>query len=386
MLLENKQVAIIGAGPGGLTLARLLQIKGVNVKVYERDVNKDARVQGSPLDMHENSGWQAIRKADLVEAFTKNVRQNADKKIIINEKAEIIYSDHNHIMIKGSEPEVSRPEIDRGALRRIFLDSLAPETVVWDSHFISMEKQNEGWLLNLKNGASVYADLVVGADGANSKIRPYITDIKAFYSGITMLEINIQNAKEVTPHIYKLLNGGKVMAFGDGKNVLGGQKFIGGLGFYISFKQDENWVANSSLDFYNKAQLLEWFKKEYSDWSSIWYGIFEHMEIPAIPRPIYCMPLDQTWESKPDVTLLGDAAHVMPPFAGEGANTSMFDALELNEFLTSGQFDTLREAISTYEFNMRKRASAAAKQSLENGEHMHSAGAMEKMLHAFGIK
>jgi len=98
------------------------------------------------------------------------------------------------------------------------------------------------------------------------------------------------------------------------------------------------------------------------------------------------MPLDQTWESKPDVTLLGDAAHVMPPFAGEGANTSMFDALELSEFLTSGQFDTLREAISTYEFNMRKRASAAAKQSLENGERMHSAGAMEKMLHAFGIK
>lgn len=386
MLLENKQVAIIGAGPGGLTLARLLQMKGVNVKVYERDVNKDARVQGSPLDMHENSGWEAIRKADLVEAFTKNVRQNADKKIIINEKAEIIYSDHNHIMIKGSEPEVSRPEIDRGALRRIFLDSLAPETVVWDSHFISMEKQNKGWLLNLKNGASVYADLVVGADGANSKIRPYITDVKAFYSGVTMLEINIQNAEEVTPHIYKLLNGGKVMAFGDGKNVLGGQKFIGGLGFYISFKPDENWVANSSLDFYNKAQLLEWFKKEYSDWSSIWYSIFEHMEIPAIPRPIYCMPLDQTWESKPDVTLLGDAAHVMPPFAGEGANTSMFDALELSEFLTSGQFDTLREAISTYEFNMRKRASAAAKQSLENGERMHSAGAMEKMLHAFGIK
>jgi len=386
MLLENKQVAIIGAGPGGLTLARLLQMKGVNVKVYERDVNKDARVQGSPLDMHENSGWEAIRKADLVEAFTKNVRQNADKKIIINEKAEIIYSDHNHIMIKGSEPEVSRPEIDRGTLRRIFLDSLAPETVVWDSHFISMEKQNKGWLLNLKNGASVYADLVVGADGANSKIRPYITDVKAFYSGVTMLEINIQNAEEVTPHIYKLLNGGKVMAFGDGKNVLGGQKFIGGLGFYISFKPDENWVANSSLDFYNKAQLLEWFKKEYSDWSSIWYSIFEHMEIPAIPRPIYCMPLDQTWESKPDVTLLGDAAHVMPPFAGEGANTSMFDALELSEFLTSGQFDTLREAISTYEFNMRKRASAAAKQSLENGERMHSAGAMEKMLHAFGIK
>lgn len=386
MLLENKHVAIIGAGPGGLTLARLLQLKGVNVKVYERDVNKDARVQGSPLDMHEGSGWEGIRRANLVEAFIRNVRHGADKKIIVNEKAEIVYSDHDTIINPGSEEEVPRPEIDRGALRKIFLDSLDLQTVAWDSHFISMERQHEGWLLTFKNDTSAYADLVIGADGANSKIRPYITDIKAFYSGITMLELNIQNAEKVTPYIYELLKGGKVMAFGNEKNILGGQKFTGGLGFYMSFKPDENWAANSGLDFYDKAQLLEWFKKEYSNWSSIWHGLFEHMEIPAIPRPIYCVPLDQTWESKPHVTLLGDAAHVMPPFAGEGANTSMFDALELSKFLTSDQFDTLQEAISSYEFNMRKRASTAVKQSLENGERMHSAGALEKMLHAFGIK
>lgn len=386
MLLENKRIAIIGAGPGGLTLARLLELKGVDVKVYERDVNKNARVQGSPLDMHEGSGWEGIHKANLVEAFTNNVRQGADKKIIVNEKAEIIYSDHNTIINTGTETEAPRPEIDRGALRKIFLDSLEPQTVVWDSHFISMERQDEGWLLHFKNGTSAYADLVIGADGANSKIRPYITDIKAFYSGVTMLEINIQNAEKVTPYIYELLNGGKVMAFGNGKNILGGQKFTGGLGFYISFKSDENWVVNSGLDFSDKAQLLEWFKNEYSEWSSIWYSLFEHMEIPAIPRPIYCVPLDQTWDSKPHVTLLGDAAHVMPPFAGEGANTSMFDALELSEFLTSDQFETLQEAISSYEFNMRKRASAAVKKSLENGERMHSPGALEKMLHAFGIK
>ena len=54
MLLENKLIAIVGGGPGGLTLARLLQLKGANVKVYERDLNKDARVQGSLLDLHED--------------------------------------------------------------------------------------------------------------------------------------------------------------------------------------------------------------------------------------------------------------------------------------------------------------------------------------------
>ncbi|HTA82089.1 MAG TPA: NAD(P)/FAD-dependent oxidoreductase [Bacteroidia bacterium] len=386
MLIHNKQIAIIGAGPGGLTLARLLQLQGANVKVYERDINKEARVQGSPLDMHEESGWVALRKANLTEEFKKNVRKGADKKIIVNERAEIIFSDHETIPGENIVNEPSRPEIDRGVLRKIFLESLQPETVVWESHFLSMEKQNEGWLLHFKNGSSAYSEIVVAADGANSKIRPYVTNSKAFYSGVTMVEINVDNAKNSIPHIYALLNGGKIMAFGNERCLLGGQKGNGGLGFYASFKPDENWAANSGIDFSDKAQLLAWFKKEYSEWSSIWYELFENAVIPVIPRPIYCMPLDQTWEALPNLTLLGDAAHVMPPFAGEGANTSMFDALELSECLTSDKYNTLQEAISFYEVSMRKRASKAAKQSLENGERMHSDGALEKMLRFFGIK
>jgi 2-polyprenyl-6-methoxyphenol hydroxylase-like FAD-dependent oxidoreductase len=386
MILQNKQIAIIGGGPGGLTLARLLQLKGSNVKVYERDLDKSARVQGSLLDMHEESGWATLRKANLIEEFKKNVRQGADKKVIVNEHAEIIFSDHETKSGEALGNEPARPEIDRGALRKVFLESLQPETVVWDSHFISMEKQNEGWLLHFKNGSCAYADLVIGADGANSKIRPYVTNIKAFYSGVTMVEINVENAEKTTPHIYRLLNGGKIMAFGDGKNILGGQKGNGGLGFYLSLKIDENWAANSGLNFFDKTQLLAWFKKEYSEWSSIWYELFENAAMPVIPRPIYCMPLDQTWEALHNLTLLGDAAHVMPPFAGEGANTSMFDALGLSECLTADKYNTLQEAISFYEVGMRKRASKAAKQSLENGERMHSEGALEKMLTVFGIK
>jgi 2-polyprenyl-6-methoxyphenol hydroxylase-like FAD-dependent oxidoreductase len=385
MILQDKQIAIIGGGPGGLTLARLLQLKGANVKVYERDINKDARVQGSPLDMHEGSGWAALGKANLIEEFNKNVRQGADKKVIVNEHAAIIFSDHGTKHDEDSRYEY-RPEIDRGSLRKIFLESLQPGTVVWDSHFVSMEKQNEGWLLHFKNGSPVYTDIVIAADGANSKIRPYVTDIQAFYSGVTMVEINIDNAEKATPHIYALLNGGKIMAFGNGKCLLGGQKGDGGLGSYISFKPGENWATNSGLDFSNKAQLLAWFKKEYSGWSSIWHELLEHAATPVIPRPIYCMPLDQTWEALPNLTLLGDAAHVMPPFAGEGANTSMFDALELSECLTSGKFNTVQQAILFYEVSMRKRAAAAAKRSLENGERMHSEGALEKMLTVFGIK
>ncbi|PTS96159.1 2-polyprenyl-6-methoxyphenol hydroxylase [Pedobacter sp. HMWF019] len=383
MLLKDKKIAVVGGGPGGLTLARLLQLKGANVKVYERDLNKDARVQGSPLDMHEESGYAALCKANLLDEFKKNIRLGADKKIIVNEHAEIIFSDHETKPGKNPSNGHARPEIDRGVLRKIFLESLEPGTVVWDSHFVSMERQDEGWLLHFKKGLSVYADVVIAADGANSKIRPYVTKIKALYSGVTMVEVNVDDAAKVIPHIYALLNGGKIMAFGQGKCLLGGQKGTGGLGFYASFKPEEDWIENSGLDFSDKTQVLTWFKEEYAEWSNIWYELVENSTTPVVPRPIYYMPLDQVWESLSNLTLLGDAAHVMPPFAGEGANTSMFDALELTECLTSDQYKSLQEAISSYEASMRKRASAATKQSLENGERMHSEGALNKMLKVF---
>lgn len=383
MLLENKQVAIIGGGPGGLTLARLLQLKSVNVKVYERDLNKNARVQGAPLDMHDNSGLAAIHKADLFEEFKNNFLPGADKTLILNEKAEIFFSDYEMNVHEDFGNEYFRPEIDRGALRKILLESLQPKTVVWDSHFISMEVQNEGWTIHFQNGHSVYADIVIGADGANSKIRPYITNIKPLYSGITMLEGNIYDSKIATPVIHSLLKGGKIMAFGNAQNLLLGQKGDGALGFYASFKADENWAKTNGPDYTDNRQMLEWFKTAYPEWSNIWYELFENASVPFIPRPIYYMPLDQIWKSLPNITMIGDAAHVMPPFAGEGANMAMLDALELSEFLTSEKCKTVLEAISFYEINMRERASKATKESLENGEKMHSKDALKTMLEFF---
>lgn len=383
MLLENKRIAIVGGGPGGLTLAKLLQLKGADVKVYERDLNKNARVQGAPLDLHDESGLAAIIKANLFEEFKNNFLPGADKKKITDEHGEVFFSDHETKVEENFGHAHFRPEIDRGALRKILLESLDPETVVWNSHFISMEKQREGWLLHFKNKDSVYADIVVAADGANSKIRPYITDIKAFYSGVTMLEGNIYDARNAAPKITSLLNGGKIMAFGNKKDILMGQKGNGEIGFYASFKADESWATDSGLDFSDKAQLLEWFKTEYSEWSVVWHELFENTTIPFIPRPIYCMPLDQSWEALPNLTMLGDAAHVMPPFAGEGVNMAMLDALELSECLTSDKFNNLQEAIADFETKMRARAAIMAKESLDNGEKMHSEEALTTMLEFF---
>ena len=190
MLLTDQKIAIVGGGPGGLTLARLLQLKGANVQVYERDVNKAVRVQGATLDLHETSGLEALRRAGLTEAFYQQYRPEAGKLRITDTAGNIHHDEHEGTDLFATE----RPEIDRGPLRNILMDALLPDTIVWDSQFISMQPEGKGWQLTFKNGQTAYADIVIAADGAHSRIRPYITDIQPVYSGITIVEGTIYRA------------------------------------------------------------------------------------------------------------------------------------------------------------------------------------------------
>ncbi len=380
MPIQNKTIAIVGGGPGGLTHARLLQLKGATVKVYERDFDKNARVQGTTLDLHKESGLKALSQAQLLDAFKQNFRPGADKMIIVNENAETFFSDHEGKPEEDFDSEHFRPEIDRGPLRNMLLASLQPDTVVWNSQFVSMEKQGDGWQLQFKNETSAYADIVIGADGANSKVRPYITDIKPFYSGISGLLGSVYNP-ETVPNINKLLNGGKIMAFGGGKCFTIASKGDGSLAFYLSCKIDEGRMKQ--IDFADKAQVLSWFKNDFAEWGNLWHELLVNAETPFVPIPIYCMPLNQTWEALPNLTMLGDAAHLMPPFAGEGVNMAMLDALELSECLYSENFSVVQTAIASYETQMRIRASAAAQESLENGDKMHSPDSLQTMLAFF---
>ncbi|MCR8558982.1 FAD-dependent monooxygenase [Mucilaginibacter sp. BJC16-A38] len=378
-LIENKKIAIVGGGPGGLTLARLLQMNGADVKVYERDLHKDARAQGATLDLHDESGLKALREAGLIAAFLANYRPGAELVRIIDKYATIIAEDQ-----PTPEEEIGRPEIDRGPLQKILLESLQPGTVTWDCNFDTLSQQDRGWKLRFKNGTTAFADLVIAADGANSKLRPYVTPIKPFYSGIMVVEASVYNSETASPRMHKLLRGGKIFAFGDSKTLIVSSKGDGSLVFYTSFKAGEGWPKKSGIDFSNKALVLDWFKTEYDGWDAIWQELFENAAVPFVTRPIYCMPLDQTWEPLPNLTLLGDAAHLMPPFAGEGVNMAMLDALELSECLTGAGFDDLQSAIAAYETAMRARATEAAQESLDSGELLHSPGAISFMMNMGG--
>lgn len=379
MTTQDKKIAIIGGGPGGLTLAKLLQLNHADVHVYERDEHKDVRVQGATLDLHEESGLEALKRAGLMDAFIANHRPDAGKLKVLDKNLAIYLNEHE----SESSHDKGRPEIDRAPLRKILLETLDPETVIWDSQFLSMEKEGEGWSMNFKNGKSYYADIVIAADGANSKLRSYITNIQPVYSGVTIVEGNIYNAEVNAPKLWKLVDGGKLFVLDEEKTLLFGTKADGALTFYTGCKVNENWAQESGIDFSDKEQIFKWFKKEYGTWDGIWQELFMTTDSTFVVRPQYHYPLDQTWETLPNLTMLGDAAHRMPPYAGEGVNMAMQDAYELAECLTSNKYDTVQSALSHYEKQMQKRASEVTQTTLDNTVLMHAPRAIENLMKLF---
>ncbi|HEY9256717.1 NAD(P)/FAD-dependent oxidoreductase [Chitinophaga sp.] len=383
MLLENKKIAIVGGGPGGLTLARLLQLKGVAVKVYERDTNKAARIQGATLDLHYASGLKAIKTAGLLKAFKDNYRPGAEKGRVIDKHGNILFDEHAEVTTEDFDAEHFRPEIDRDALRNILLDALQPDTVVWDSQFVTMSPIGDAWKLEFKNGTTATADIVIGAEGANSNIRSFVTPVKPFYAGVVIVQGNVPDAATTIPDMHHLLQGGKIYAYGNERYLHVSSKGDGSIDFYMSSKKDENWWQNSGIDFSDRDQVCSWFKNEFPDWDQIWLSLVEHANLPLYLRPQYCMPLDKGWDTLFNLTLLGDAAHIMPP-SGEGVNLAMLDALELSEYLTNGEFKDTQAAIASYEKEMQHRAASEARDAMDMTEWMHAEDAQTKFLQFFG--
>jgi 2-polyprenyl-6-methoxyphenol hydroxylase-like FAD-dependent oxidoreductase len=380
MLLTNKKIAIVGGGPGGLTLARLLQQKGADVKVYERDVTKVLRVQGATLDLHYDSGQKAIEAAGLLDVFKKTYRPGNDAWRVLDETGNILFDEHARAATKATFGDPTfRPEIDRSDLRDILLNSLQPDTVVWDSHFVNMAPVGSQWKIEFKNGTTALADLVIGADGGNSKIRPFVTPIKPTYTGIIILQGNVDDGKTVAPTIHTLLKGGKISVYAEGKHLHISAKGDGSIDFYISSKMHEHWAKESGIDFSDKVQLVAWFRKEFAGWDKIWFELFENFHLPLLLRPQHTIPADQQWEPQTNITLIGDAAHIMPPTGG-GVNLAMLDALELSECLTSGEYTDMQSAIAAYEIAMQQRAAGEVEISKEMIVWMHADGAANTLM------
>jgi tetracycline resistance monooxygenase len=203
-LLNNKKVAIIGGGPVGLTMAKLLQQNNIDLTVYERDIDPQARIWGGTLDLHKKTGQEAMKKAGLLQTY-----YDLALPMGIN-----FTDEHGNILSTRNpthENQFDNPEINRNALRKMLLDSLKSDTVIWDRKLTGLEEQDGKWVLNFENKPGATADFVIIANGGMSKARDFVSDSEIEETGTFIIQGDIHQPETNCPEFFQLCNGNRLM-------------------------------------------------------------------------------------------------------------------------------------------------------------------------------
>ena len=357
------RVAIIGAGPAGCTLARLLLNAQIPTTIFEYEASPNVRSQGGTLDLHTATGLKALKVAGLYDEFVKYARYDGEAFAVADKNLK------KYVSIDGSSKETSRgrPEIDRLQLRQILLDSLPPDAIRWGCKLRSIDKERS---LRFDHGIEKGYDLVVGADGAWSKVRPFLSHVQPVYSGVGGIEMNIPNVEKCHPDLHKLVNRGSLFSYSDGKCVVAQQKSDGSLSVHAwSKRADENWKKSCGYDISNPQEIKKALLHDYEGWAELLIKITQVADDDTFwAWSTYELPIGHKWNHRPGVTLIGDAAHLCSPFAGEGVNIAMEDALKLSQALITAVKNpvSLDSHIAAFEQNMFLRGAAVAQKSRDN--------------------
>ncbi|CAM5470240.1 FAD-dependent oxidoreductase [Streptomyces spiroverticillatus] len=361
------RIAVIGAGPGGLLCARVLQQHGVPVTVYDMDASVDARDLGGTLDLHADTGQIALEIAGLTDAFHALARPEGQAKTSM---------DHHGTVLNRFTPDAddtAAPEIDRGQLRRMIADHVDPASLRWGHKLTGTETLPDGThRLHFANGTHTDADLVVGADGTWSRVRPLASPATATYTGVCFLDVRYDDADVRHPGIARLVGDGHLFVRdGQGNAVIAQRNSNGVVRAYLAMRAPADWpgigdLASPGGEVAVRKRLSEVF----AHWDASLLPFLTDVDGGYRLRPIHVLPDAHTWPHTPGVTLIGDAAHVMSPFGGHGVNLALLDGAELAEAVAAEP--TLDAAIRRHEHAMRDRATALA------------AGANQALQHFFG--
>jgi 2-polyprenyl-6-methoxyphenol hydroxylase-like FAD-dependent oxidoreductase len=343
-------IAIIGAGLGGLVLARVLHVHGIQATIYEAEASPTARAQGGMLDIHEGDGQLALKAAGLYDEFVKLIHPGGEATRVFDPAGKLLF--HN-----DDDGSGGRPEVPRGALRQMLVDALPAGTIQWGKKLARVTALGGGrHRIGFAGGESTAVDLLIGADGAWSKVRPLLSPAKPVYAGLSFVETYLHDADRTHAPSATAVGAGGMFALAPGKGIMAHREPGAVLHAYVALTQSDEWF--SAIDFTDPTGTRATIAAEFEGWDPALRALITDGEAAPILRRIHTLPANHTWDRVPGVTLIGDAAHLMPP-SGEGANLAMIDGAELGQALAASPHDR-EQALAAFEHTMFRRASAAA--------------------------
>jgi 2-polyprenyl-6-methoxyphenol hydroxylase-like FAD-dependent oxidoreductase len=343
-------VTIVGAGLGGLVLARVLHVHGIQAAIYEAEPSAGARTQGGQLDIHPHDGQLALKEAGLFEAFRAIIHQGGEASRVLDQ--------HGNVLLdEPDDGNGGRPEVLRGDLRRILLDSLPDGMVQWGRKVSDIRSLGVGrHALSFADGSTVTTSLLVGADGAWSRVRPLLSDAKPEYVGTSFIETYLYDADARHAAAARAVGAGTLIAAAPGKGIFAHREPGSVLHTYVALRRPAEWFAG--IDFSNVAAAVARIAAEFDGWAPELTALITDGETAPVPRILHTLPIEHRWDRVPGVTLLGDAAHLAPP-AGEGANLAMLDGAELGKAIAAHPLD-IEAALAAYEAALFPRSQSAA--------------------------
>lgn len=340
-------IAIVGAGLGGLVLARVLHVHGVACTVFEAEASPGARAQGGMLDIHEHNGQLALKAAGLFDDFRRLIHPGG-------EATRVLDGDGRVLLDEPDDGTGGRPEVHRGELRRLLLESLPAGTVRWGCKLSAAAPLGDGrHALTFADASDATTRLLVGADGAWSKVRPLLSTARPAYAGASFVETWLHDVDQRHPAGAAIVGGGAMFAPAPGRGIVAHREPGGVLHVYVALAKPLEWFAQ--IDFADRAAALARVAAEFDAWAPDLRALVASADVGPVLRPLHALPdAGRRWDRVPGVTLLGDAAHLMLP-SGEGANLAMFDGAELARAIVSLP-DDLEAALAAYEERLFARS------------------------------
>jgi 2-polyprenyl-6-methoxyphenol hydroxylase-like FAD-dependent oxidoreductase len=290
-----------------------------------------------------------MRIAGLEQEFSAAARPE--------DQGDRLYDQNGHLLFDRDGAGDNRPEIDRTALRKILLDSLPPEMVRWSSRVDSIMPLADGGCEVIADGAAGRFDVVVGADGAWSRVRPLLSTVRPGYEDVTLVEFGF-DAKHHA-NVDALVGTGKMFAVGDNRLLIAQRNGHGHIRGYAGLRLAEATAREWTTEAPDRVRSN--LRHAFAGWAPALTYLIDKGDFIAV-RPLYALPIGFAWQSRPGITLLGDAAHLMSPFSGEGVNLALADAADLAEALASGDG---WKAVAACEAAMMGRAKPAAEGAAE---------------------